>query len=54
LGQADKSFCFLASQFQSFHAAFMMEENCEVTQCKIKGMKPNSGLCGKVVSIVGI
>jgi hypothetical protein len=40
LGQAEKVFCFLPSQFESFHAAFMMEENCcEVTRCKIKGMK---------------
>ncbi len=39
LGRADKSFFFLASQFESFRAAFMMEDNCEVTRCKIKGMK---------------
>jgi hypothetical protein len=39
VGRADNLFFFLASQFESFQAAFMMEENCEVTQCKIKGMK---------------
>jgi hypothetical protein len=39
LGGADKSFCFLGSQFESFRAVFMVEENCEVTRCKIKGMK---------------
>jgi hypothetical protein len=39
LGQADKSFSFQASQFDSFRAVFMIEENCEVTRCKIKGMK---------------
>jgi hypothetical protein len=39
LGRADKSFFFLASQLESFRAAFMMEDNCEVTRCKIKGMK---------------
>jgi hypothetical protein len=38
-GRADKLFCFLGSQFESFQAVFMMEENCEVTQCKIKGTK---------------
>jgi hypothetical protein len=39
LGRADKSFSFQASQFDSFRAVFMIEENCEVTRCKIKGMK---------------
>jgi hypothetical protein len=39
LGRANKSFCFQASQFDSFRAVFMIEENCEVTQYKIKGMK---------------
>ena len=37
LGGADKSFCFLASQFESLRAVFMLEDNCEVTRCKIKG-----------------
>jgi hypothetical protein len=39
LGLADKSFSFQASQFDSFRAVFMIKENCEVTRCKIKGMK---------------
>jgi hypothetical protein len=46
LGRADKSFCFLASQFESFRATYMMEENCEVRQCKIKGMKPKEWSVG--------
>ena len=44
LGGADKSFRFLASQFESFRAVFMLEGNCEVTRCQIKGMKTKQWL----------
>ena len=39
LGRDGKSFNFHASKFESFRLEFMMEDACETTQRRVKGLK---------------
>jgi hypothetical protein len=38
-GKDQKIFSFLPTKFQSFRSAFMIEEDCEITRCKVLGLK---------------
>ena len=44
LGGGEKTFSFQASQFDSFWAVFMIQEDCQVMRCKIKGLKTKQSL----------
>jgi hypothetical protein len=39
LGTDEKLFYFHALKFNSLQVAFMIEEDCEITRCQVKGLK---------------
>jgi hypothetical protein len=38
-GKDEKIFYFNGPKFNSFRAAFMIEDDCEVTQCRLSGLR---------------